>query len=78
MIAAILAAAPMVSHAVLAEEKEILRSEGYFHVRGIYLANAADADKLRRLEAERRVAERESIARIAKEALERDTKLRLI
>ena len=67
MISAILAAAPMVSHAVLAEEKEILRSEGYFHVRGIYLANAADADRLRRLEAERRVEERESIARIARD-----------
>jgi hypothetical protein len=55
MVPVFLAAAPMVPHAVLAEEKEILRSEGYFHVSGLYYRNAADADKMRRLEAERRV-----------------------
>lgn len=56
-IAGFVASAPMVPHAVLEEEKAILRTEGYFHVRGIYLANAADADKARRYEAERRVAQ---------------------
>jgi hypothetical protein len=63
MVPVFLTAAPMVPHSVLAEEKQILRSEGYFHVRGIYYASSADADKMRRLEAARRVEERERAAR---------------
>jgi hypothetical protein len=63
MVPMFLEAAPMVSHAVMAEENEILRTEGYFHVRSIYFANAADADKARRFEAERRVEERVRAAR---------------
>jgi len=62
MVPVFLPAAPIVPHAVLDEEKEILRSEGYFHVRGLYFANAFDADKMRRREAERRVAARERLA----------------
>jgi hypothetical protein len=58
MVPVFLATAPMVPHAVLAEEKQILRSEGWYHVRGLYFANSADADKMRRLEAERRVDEK--------------------
>ena len=53
----------VVPHAVLEEEAAIIKAEGWFHVRGIYLASATDADKARRVEAERRVAERERAAR---------------
>jgi hypothetical protein len=49
----------VVSHAVLEEEKAIINAEGWFHVAGRYYASAPDADKVRRLEAERRVAEKE-------------------
>ena len=58
MVPVFLAAAPMVPHAVLAEEKVIIRNEGWFHVAERYFASAPDADRMRRLEAERRVAER--------------------
>jgi hypothetical protein len=50
--------AAVVPHAVLDEEKEIIRTEGFFHVRQVYYANAFDADRARRWEAERRVAEK--------------------
>ena len=49
---------------VLEEEKAIVREEGYFYVAGRYVRSASDADKLRRLEAEGRVAERERLSRI--------------
>src|SRR5690242_14714486 len=52
----------VVPHAVLEEEAVIIKAEGWFHVRGIYLSSALDADKARRVEAERRVAERERLA----------------
>ena len=55
MVPVFLAAAAMVPHKVLAEEKEIIRNEGWYHVAGRYYASAPDADKMRRLEAERRV-----------------------
>src|SRR2546430_1483579 len=55
MVPIYLAAEPQVSHEVLAEEKEIIRNEGWFHVNGLYYASAPDADKMRRLEAEKRV-----------------------
>jgi hypothetical protein len=48
-----------VSHEVVREEKRIIRLEGWYHVRGTYYANAFDADRARRLEAERRVEERD-------------------
>lgn len=51
--------AAVVSHAVLDEEKRIIAQEGWFTVASRYYANAFDADRMRRLEAERRVAERE-------------------
>ena len=55
MVPAFLAAAPVVPHAVLEQEKAIIREEGWFHVDGRYYRSAPDADKMRRLEAERRV-----------------------
>ncbi|MDQ6769830.1 MAG: hypothetical protein M3Z54_07580 [Gemmatimonadota bacterium] len=54
----------VVPHAVLEEEMAIIKAEGWYHVAGQYYASAPDADKMRRLEAERRVAERERLARI--------------
>lgn len=51
--------AAVVSHEVLAEEKQIIALEGWWHVNEIYYANAFDADRMRRLEAEKRVRERE-------------------
>lgn len=45
----------VVSHEVLDEEKAIIAEEGWFHVAGRYYRSAPDADKMRRLEAERRV-----------------------
>jgi hypothetical protein len=59
MVPVFFPAAPPVPHAVLAEEKVIIRDDGWFHVGLRYYASAPDADKMRRLEAERRVAERE-------------------
>src|SRR5438045_2780060 len=49
----------VVPHEVLDEEKKIIVEEGWFHVAGTYYPNAANADKMRRLEAERRATERE-------------------
>lgn len=49
----------VVPHEVLEEEKAIIAAEGWFHVAGLYYRSAPDADKMRRLEAERRVTERE-------------------
>jgi hypothetical protein len=51
----------IVPHAVLEEEKQIIREFGWYHVGDRYYANAADADKMRRLEAERRVSDRERL-----------------
>lgn len=59
MVPLFLATAPTVRWAVLAEEKEIIRREGWFTIAGRYFANAFDADRQRRLEAERRVDEKE-------------------
>lgn len=56
--------AVVVPDAVLEEEKAILREEGYFYVAGRYIASAPDAGNVRRLEAERRVSERERLERI--------------
>jgi hypothetical protein len=49
----------IVPHAVLEEERKMIVEEGWFHVAGRYIASAPDADKARRTEAERRVAEKE-------------------
>lgn len=49
----------VVPHAVLEEETAIIKAEGWYHVNTIYYRSAPDADKMRRLEAERRVTERE-------------------
>jgi hypothetical protein len=49
---------------VLEEEKAIIKAEGWFHVAGGYYRNAADADKMRRLEAERRVREKERLEKL--------------
>lgn len=54
----------VVPHEVLAEEKAIIAEEGWFHVAGSYYRNAADADKMRRLEAEQRVRERERLEKL--------------
>jgi hypothetical protein len=54
--------ADVVPHVVLEEEQGIIRAEGWFHVAGLYYRSAPNADKMRRLEAERRVAERERLA----------------
>jgi hypothetical protein len=53
-----------VPHAVLEEERAIIREEGWYHVAGRYIASAPDADKARRIEAEQRVAERERCERL--------------
>lgn len=64
MVPVFLEAAPIIPHAVLAEEREIIREFGWFHVdRERYYASAPDADKMRRLEAERRVDERRAAER---------------
>jgi hypothetical protein len=55
MVPVFLPAAPVVPHEVLEEEKRIIREEGWFHVAGRYYRSAPDADKMRRLEAEKRV-----------------------
>jgi hypothetical protein len=47
----------MVSQEVLEEERRIIEMEGWFTVANRYYANAFDADKARRIEAERRVAD---------------------
>ncbi len=39
----------VVSHAVLAEERAIIRAEGWYHVRGKYIASAPLADNARRV-----------------------------
>jgi hypothetical protein len=52
----------VVPHAVLEEERAIIQSEGWYHVCGKYIASAPDADNARRVEAERRVAERQRLA----------------
>lgn len=49
----------VVPHEVLDEEKAIIKAEGWFHVAGQYYRSAPDADKMRRLEAERRISEKE-------------------
>lgn len=47
--------AVVVSPAVQAEDDAILAAEGSYHVAGRYIPCASDADKVRRVEAERRV-----------------------
>lgn len=64
MVPIFLESAPVVSHEVLAEEKAIIKTEGWFHVAGRYYASAPDADKMRRLEAERRCREAVRLASI--------------
>ena len=54
----------VVPEEVLEEEKAIVREEGYFYIAGRYIRSATDADKVRRLEAEHRVRERERLERI--------------
>jgi hypothetical protein len=49
----------VVPHEVLEEEKAIIRAEGWFHVAGQYYRSAPDADKMRRLEAEKRIRDRD-------------------
>lgn len=54
---AVLLPVVVVDPAVLAEEAQIVREEGWLHVAGRYFANASDAATQRRWEAERRVRE---------------------
>jgi hypothetical protein len=63
--------AVVVPHAVLEEEKAIIEAEGWFHVAGRYYRSAPDADKVRRLEAERRVTEKERLPLICAFCFER-------
>src|SRR5438105_510048 len=55
MVPVFLPAAPVVPHAVLEQENAIIKQEGWFHVDGHHYPSAPDADKMRRLEAQRRV-----------------------
>jgi hypothetical protein len=58
--------APATSPAVRAFERAVLAAEGRHHVAGRYFASGADADRFRRLEAER--FEREAARLVASAA----------